>query len=87
MADSSLTSAVKGVSSDGFMMTVQPAARAGAVFQALRSFSRDDNLLPSMHLPHLDRIVPWDTGRPQAFVSHLAAAGGQPTLTFVRRRQ
>lgn len=39
MTDISLTSAVSGVSSEGFIMTVHPAARAGAVFQDLASLS------------------------------------------------
>ena len=53
------TSAVSGVSSEGFMTMVQPTANAGATFHALRDvFKQRGDHKKGINSPHVDGIVP-----------------------------
>lgn len=54
-------SAVKGVSSEGFITIVQPHARAGATFHALVKISSFRPRYINSNIPHIDRVIPWNT--------------------------
>jgi hypothetical protein len=53
-----LTRAVSGVISEGFITIVQPAANAGATFQALGASFSQVSESNRYHSPHVDRIIP-----------------------------